>query len=581
MGCKPSKVSLSKPDCYCRSPPYNRANGSIDLSPADVQAFSPRVCQQRQSAIDNMRYREAINRWRPSSLRELASYVEKLAPPNNQIECAWIIFYWISQNISYDTTAYFQNRIASQTAEKIFQNKRAVCEGYSVIYADLCEKIGIRCRKITGYTKGFGFDARQTRFRESDHAWNIITLNNGHSYLIESTWGSGHLIYGTNRFTAKLAPHYFMCPPEHLIYSHLPERDSDQLLEYPLTMNQFLALPHVYSTFFTSNLQLISPVFSNTIDLIRKQSYGEVIIRTSNRNIELSGALKDEKHAKVAGGEFLFADKNDPTLWKCQFAPPKPGKYDIEIYANTTPEQSQAYSIVVKFVFDVARLRCPTISFPYTWPTFFQYNLEIIKPKNTHFIDRSSSAGNDYSEILIRSPKNVDISASMKNSLTETTVHSAVLINYNYKMNLWQCLFAPPAINTPFDIIIFAKYANEDKFNCAAKLKLFPVTKRDRKQSMMVPKVYHAFTKHKAQLIEPLNGTLRKGSTVRFRCRIPGAQQLNITVDNSWTSENGITSDAKGVFDTTIRVRQQHVGIWVKMNARTNSYEGLLQYTVK
>ncbi|UJR33488.1 hypothetical protein I4U23_020933 [Adineta vaga] len=571
MGCKLSKVD--QPSTFIG------ICGSIDLSPADNQAFTLTVRKQRQSSIDNTSYRKAIDKWRPSSIEELVRSIKKLARRGNQIDRAWIIFYWISQNISYDITT-LNNRNGSQNANAVFESKRAVCEGYALIYADLCQQTGIQCRKVSGYSKGSGFVLRQTKFEKTDHAWNIITLDNGHSYFIESTWGSGHSEQKTNQFKAELVSHYFMCPPEHMIYQHLPEDPSCQLLANPITMNEFLMLPRVYSTFFTSNLQIISPVDSNRIALIENQSYGEVLIRTSNNNTILCGSLVDGKNIQIEGASFLYSDKNDSTLWRCQFAPPEAGKYTVEIYAGKKQGNTRSYSIAVEFVFDVTcRLQSP-ISFPFTWSEFFEYNLEIIKPKNTRFIDWPSHARNGYGEILIRSPPNVYLSAHMVDTSTDTEVQHATLMSFNHELNLWQCFFVPPQYETPYDIILFASYLNEVRSHSTAKLSLLPVTKSNLKHSMVFPEVYYGFTENKVQLIEPLNGVLRKGSIVHFRCRIPGAQAIGMIVDGNWSTQDEIKPDENDVFDTNIQVGRNHVSICIKMNVTDRLFHKFLNYTV-
>ena len=90
----------------------------------------------------------------------------------NQIDRTWVIFYWNSQNIRYDihVDAYFNNQIGLQDASSVLQSGKAVCEGYSSLYAELCTKTGIECRKVDGYWKGLGFDMRQTKFDKTDHA---------------------------------------------------------------------------------------------------------------------------------------------------------------------------------------------------------------------------------------------------------------------------------------------------------------------------------------------------------------------------------------------------------------------------
>jgi hypothetical protein len=554
----------------------------FDLSPSDKQAFSATFCQERQRTIDNMAYRKAINHWRPSSLGELVRLIEDLSSSGNQIDRAWIIFYWISQNIRYDTNGYFSNRIGMQNADTVFKTGVAVSEGYSSLYAELCYRTGIKCRTVTGYAKGFGFDVRETKFDRTDHAWNIITLDNGHSYFVEPTWGSGHLDYSSHQYKQELVSHYFLCRPEHMIYGHLPEDDQWQLLAYPLRLEEYLMLPHVYPIFFTLDLYIVSPACSAKVDLVEGEAYGLVLIQTSNNKAELCGVLKDKKGNKIVGGSLTFLDKEDQTLWECRFAPPKPGKYDIFIFAKEPDNQDQSFlTSAIQFAFDIDHLPSPSISYPLIWSQFFDYNLEIIKPANSHYIDWPSNNNTSYAEILVRSPNDVCISATMKDTVKGLNVEKGTLTNFDYETKLWQCLFAPSRAGVSFELTLFAKQLNEQKSHCVAQFDLRPIPKDNLKQCMTFPITYLPFNESKCYLFEPLNGVLQRASTVHFCCRIPGAREVNMTVDGNWIRGNGLKPDKNDVFESDIHVGLREVVVWIKFNNEGSSYEGLLKYTVR
>ena len=555
---------------------------SFDLSPVDKDAFSTVICQQRQKAIDNMTYRKTIDRWRPSSIEELIKSIEKLAPKENQIDRAWIIFYWISQNIRYDTDAFFNNRIGSQNGQDVFQSGKAVCEGYSSLYADLCNRTGIPCEKVSGYSKGFGFDPRQTKFDKTDHAWNIIRLEQGHSYFVESTWGSGHLSSSSQQYKQELVSHYFLCPPEHMIYGHLPEDNRKQLLAQPITMQQYLMLPHVHSAFFVHHLHVVSPVCSAKVDLVQGDAYGLLLIGASSGNVKLSGSLEDKDGTKIKGGSLVHQDKKDQTVWQCKFAPPKPGKYNIVIYAKSSTDSDQtSYTSAVEFAFDVDRLPCPAISYPTIWPKFIDYDLEIIKPKNSYSIDWSSNKNTFYCEILLRAPDHISISATMNNAVKGTNVENGTLVNFDSTRKLWQCLFAPSSAEVPFELTLFGKQTEEKQSHCVAKFELPPIPKTSLKQCMTFPSMYSIFNEFKCHIMEPLNGVLQRNSTTHFRCRIPGARVVNITIDGAGINGDGLKPDENGVFESDIRVGSKEVTIWAKFDDQDSSYKGLLKYAVR
>ena len=597
MGCKQTKIHPSVVDARQSKNVDRRSEASdkrqhppsstvvpdppFDLSPLDKNAFSTAVCQQRQKAIDNMAYRKAIDQWRPGSIEALVKLIDKLAPKENQIDRAWIIFYWMSRNIQYDTDAYFNNRIGAQNSENVFQTGKAVCEGYSSLYAGLCNQVGIQCEKVSGYSKGFGFDPRQTKFDKTDHAWNIITLQQGHSYFVESTWGSGHLD-SSNQYKQELGSHYFLCRPEHMIYGHLPEDNRKQLLTQPITLQQYLMLPLVHQTFFTRELHVISPAYSSKVNLIEGEAYASVLIQTPSGRVKLSGALEEKGGAKIKGADLVYLDQKDKTLWQCRFAPPKAGKYDIFIYAKSSSDPDHvSYNSAIQFAFDVDRLPCPAISYPKIWSEFLDYNLEIIKPKNSRYIDWSSNETTFYREVLVHSPNNISISTTIKDTDKGANVENGTLTNFDYTKQLWQCLFAPSSAEIPFELTLFAKQTDEKTSHCVAQFDLPAIPKKSLKSPMIFPMTYSIFRESKCQLIEPLNGILQSNSKTHFRCRIPGAREVNITIDGGGIKGNGLKPDENGFFDGDIQVGHKDVAVWVKFDDAGSSYQGLLKYTVR
>jgi hypothetical protein len=468
-----------------------------------------------------------------------------------------------------------------QDADNVFKNGAAVCEGYSSLFAELCTRTGIQCRTVDGYAKGFGFNARQMKFDKTNHTWNIITLDDDHSYFVESTWGSGHLDHSSHQYKQKLVSHYFLCRPEHMIYKHLPKDNQWQLLAHPLTVKQYLMLPLVYTIFFTLDLHIVSPVCSAKVDLVEGEAYGLVLIQTSNDKAELSGVLKDKLGTQINGGSLIYLDKKDPTLWQCRFAPPKVGKYDIFIFAKELDHQDESsFTSAIQFAFDIDRLPLPAISYPLIWSQFFDYDLEIIKPIDSRYIDWPSSNKTSYSEILIRSPQNICLSATLKDTVTGVNVENGTIANFNDETKLWECLFAPSSAGVPFELTLFAKQLDEQQSHCVAQFDLQPISKDNLKQCMTFPITFSPFNESKCHLFEPLNGILQKDSTVHFRCQIPDAQEVNMTVDGEWIQSTGLKPDENGVFESDIHVGQNKVVVWAKLSNEKSSYEGLLKYTV-
>ncbi|CAF5041821.1 unnamed protein product, partial [Rotaria sp. Silwood1] len=267
----------------------DKGNDFVEIEVADPQAFHNLFIQQRQHAIDNQSYHLTIQSWRPNSLEQLVNAVKSLSKNKSLIDCHWIIFYWITLNIEYDTVSYFSKNYKDQTAEGVFRTKKGVSAGYTNIYKYLCDQLNMPCENISGYAKGYGFDEREGTPNETDHAWNAVDIDN-HWYLIDSTWGAGHLTE-QKMFQRELNSYYFFAHPHEMIYHHLPENDKWQLLRKPIKMKQYLQMPKIHPIYFQLNLDLISPRNQAYVDFLPEKSYALLLIQAPS-DVQLIADLK-------------------------------------------------------------------------------------------------------------------------------------------------------------------------------------------------------------------------------------------------------------------------------------------------
>ncbi len=87
----------------------------------------------------------------------------------------------------------YLQRLSAFSAEGVFNDGAAVCEGISYAFMLLARIEGIECYQITGYATQSGWVS---------HAWNKVHVN-GNWYCIDATWGNIHFSdtkYVTHRF---------------------------------------------------------------------------------------------------------------------------------------------------------------------------------------------------------------------------------------------------------------------------------------------------------------------------------------------------------------------------------------------
>lgn len=153
---------------------------------------------------------------------------------------ARLIFDWITQHISYDREAMqalYSESVGSeaQKPEVVLSTRKALCGGYSNLFAHLSKKAGLKAEVIVGYSKEGG---KVTALNdEIYHAWNAVKIDDDWK-LVDVTWGAG---YGSDTgFVAIQNWDYFFANPPKFVQSHLPFDPVWQLLTKPISLQDFL-----------------------------------------------------------------------------------------------------------------------------------------------------------------------------------------------------------------------------------------------------------------------------------------------------------------------------------------------------
>ncbi len=151
-----------------------------------------------------------------------------------KMEKARAIFIWIANNIAYDTSY----KITSK--EEALKQGKGVCEAYSGLFKSFGELAGLEVATIAGDSKQY-FYKQPSDLDKGGHAWNVVKIDDGRWMIVDATWGAGHVRNRT--FTRNLSVHWFDPKPEIFIFTHFPKEDKWQLLNKPVTRDEFLRIP--------------------------------------------------------------------------------------------------------------------------------------------------------------------------------------------------------------------------------------------------------------------------------------------------------------------------------------------------
>jgi len=299
------------------------------------------------------------------SLESLASYLADSF--ENDDEKVRAIFRWVAENIDYDVDEYLKGS-GYKSAEDVLKDRKAVCSGYSALFCRLCEAADIECVEVEGYGKGHSYRAGSPVSGPSNHAWNVVKVE-GSWQLIDPTWGAGYLS-GTS-FVRKFEDYYFLTPPEELVYTHYPRDQKWQLLETPVSKEEFERFPYLKPSFFKNGIK----TKSHSLVVIEAEDGVNVTLCAPEdvrftANLELEGEKVPDRFVFVQGvaGEYDV---------RAHF--PEKGEYVLRIYSKRKGDPG-VYEESLVYRVDAASGLGDLIGFPKAYGTFYELGARLYTP---------------------------------------------------------------------------------------------------------------------------------------------------------------------------------------------------------
>ncbi|XP_060606613.1 kyphoscoliosis peptidase-like [Ruditapes philippinarum] len=329
MGC-----GNSKPETI--HDPVVKPNSQIDTNKTSNKNQNSAKEKNDYQLIDQ-HARKAPSRLK-NSAEELVAYLSSVSKDPRMLARGF--FVWSSENIKYDVDGFFgRAESAPNDAESVMKNGKSVCEGYACVFELLCSKAGIPVKKLSGFAKGYGYSPSKqlTLNTETDHAWNAVQLE-GKWYLLDSTWGSGHLDSETNDYEKKFDDFYFLTDPKQFVSAHFPYMDDNlqesqkwQLLSKPLSLEEFNKNLEYSPEAFKIGVQAVSHTIAyfemkNELQMTFKSHEKEDINFSSRLMYKEGNWLTEQRNATFGYQE------ND--VYKILVHPQKPGMYQLSIFGK-------------------------------------------------------------------------------------------------------------------------------------------------------------------------------------------------------------------------------------------------------
>lgn len=201
------------------------------------------------------------------------------APYNTEAEKVRAIFRWITDNISYNVKPHYNSlgnsnnvsnnfysedvndtaalkSLSERVAEGVLRKKVAFCDGYARLFKTLCDYASIKSEVITGYART-NISKVDQKFR-SNHRWNAVLIDSTW-HLLDATWASGYITYGSEEFIQHYNDYYFLTPPDDFIRDHYPEDIKWTLLPGSPTLKEFRYSPFKNQAFSKHRITSYKP----------------------------------------------------------------------------------------------------------------------------------------------------------------------------------------------------------------------------------------------------------------------------------------------------------------------------------
>lgn len=163
--------------------------------------------------------------------------------------------YWITRNIKYQYSGLGARSIALQSPTKVLKTKKALSTEYAQLFMAMCKSVDIQAETVDGYVKDFDFFPGDTLFK-AEHTWNIVKIDDDW-HIVDLTYAgstfetevskTSKLMYSLFRVpqsnemkpVKKHSPQWICMSPTTAIRTHLPVLSMFQLLQNPVTIEQF------------------------------------------------------------------------------------------------------------------------------------------------------------------------------------------------------------------------------------------------------------------------------------------------------------------------------------------------------
>nr|KAG5698280.1 hypothetical protein BaRGS_016982 [Batillaria attramentaria] len=273
-----------------------------------------------------------------------------------ELEKVRAIYRWIT--VKDLNVMEFADNIDAESPMGLLRGIKFGTETYHVLFMRLCSYAGLHCVEIKGHSKSVGYEPGMKITPETfQNTWNAVLIA-GDWRLIQCNWGARHLVLSKDRedkakskdhIRYQYDEHYFLTDPDEFIQEFWPHDPKWQLLEIPITLEEFEALPFVRSIFFHYGMRFDGHKLA-VVDADEKggckisikipEEYENDLVFYYQLRFADKDRLKDLTYKGSSLERFVFQTMVDNTVTFSVHVP-TPADYFLEIFANKIDESSR------------------------------------------------------------------------------------------------------------------------------------------------------------------------------------------------------------------------------------------------
>ncbi|KAK3092807.1 hypothetical protein FSP39_007450 [Pinctada imbricata] len=242
---------------------------------------------------------------------------------------------------------------------------------HAEVMCHLCSLISIPCVVVHGFQKGANFKIEESVAQlDNFGVWNAVLLEN-QWYLLNVFWASERSSFGSKVKDMYVDSFFFLTPPDKLLFTHYPAKDRWQIVEEPISLEEFESRAFLKERFFEMEMEVLSHPYNQ---ILVEHGEKEIKFRVNSASASFlkfictiyryeSGEFNGVSPPQNTSNYMIRLKNGNVLVIKLRF--PTKGFYRLEIIGKDSQIDSHGYEYDYTAVYGVHVANVPAIGIQY------------------------------------------------------------------------------------------------------------------------------------------------------------------------------------------------------------------------